>query len=101
MYRDATYFKIFDKAELSNSLKSCFNVGFFFVGSNDYVWFKELGNFKVQGVRKILPDGKVDSFFLESGYSIKARQAEERVSVATMLVQYTCQRRCVVKHRRN
>ena len=39
---------------------------------------------------EILPDWKVEIFFLESRYSIKARQSKERVSFATKLEQYTC-----------
>ena len=44
----------------------------------------------LQSVGKILSDWKVEFFFLESGYSLKAWHSEERVSVATMLEQYTC-----------
>ena len=55
----------------------------------------------VQGVRKILPDWKADNIFLESGYSINGQQPEERVSIATKLVQYTCKRSCVVRRMRN
>ena len=39
-------------------------------------------------LRKYCPNGKL-RFFLESEYSIKAWQSEERVNGATMLVQYT------------
>ena len=45
----------------------------------------------VEGVRKILPDEKVEKFFWSRPrYSIKARQSEGRVSVAAKLEQYTC-----------
>ena len=39
-------------------------------------------------------------FFLQSWYSIKARQSEQRVSVASMLVQYACKRSCVIRRMR-
>ena len=57
----------------------------------------------IQGVLNILAHWKIEIFLLESGYILKARQSQERSSVAAMLVQYTCKRSassgaCAIRH---
>ena len=58
----------------------------------------------IQGVLNILAHWKIEIFLLESGYILKARQSQERSSVAAMLVQYTSKRSfvdrraCVIRH---
>ena len=54
----------------------------------------------IQAVPKILADGKVEIFFV-SEYSIEARQSEDRLSVETVLEQYTCRQSVVVRRMRN
>ena len=44
-----------------------------------------------------LPDWKVNKFFWKR-YSLKVQISEKRVSVATLLEQYTCRCSCVVRH---
>ena len=56
-------------------------------------------SFMIQGVWKILPEWKIEKFFWSQ--DIKARKSEERVSVATMLVQYTCTSSFVVRRMHN
>ena len=55
---------------------------------------KELGN--IQVVKKILPDWKVQKFFL-SRIFYKSVAIQKRVSVKTKLKQYTCRFSCILQ----